>query len=222
MDGIHDLGGMHGFGAVPIQSDNYVFRHDWQRRSFGLAQALAGPAGFCADMHRHKIEQIAAIDYLRMDYFEKWAIATSELLKDAGLTNDAELSYGKKAFDIDLRAHPPVSPHALLTAMQAGAAMQFQAEASPAQFAPGDTVRVRSDSPAGHTRVPRYARGKLGTIVDDNGVFQFADTIAAGKGPHPRHCYTVEFTAGSLWGNDAEQAGDRVYLDLAEAYLDRP
>lgn len=221
MDSIHDLGGMHGFGAVAIEHEDYVFRHDWQRRSFGLAQALAGPVGFCADMHRHKIEQIDAIDYLRMDYFEKWAIATSELLKDAGLASEVELISGRKAFDIDLEKHPPATPEALLAAMQAGAELQFPTEASPAQFAPGDTIRVRNDSPAGHTRAPRYVRGKIGTIIADVGVFQFADSVAAGKGPHPQHCYTVGFTAGALWGKDAEQASDRMYLDLAEAYLDR-
>lgn len=219
MDGIHDIGGMHGFGPVPVESQDYVFRHDWQRRSFGLAQALAGPAAFCADMHRHKIERLPAVDYLRMDYFEKWAIATSELLKDAGLASAAELASGEKAFDVDLQKHAPATPQGLLAAMKAGAEMQFPRETSPARFAVGEAVRVSVESPEGHTRAPRYVRGKLGRIVVDMGVFQFADSVAAGKGPCPQHCYTVEFTADALWGRHAERADDRIYLDLAEAYL---
>jgi nitrile hydratase subunit beta len=197
MDGIHDLGGMHGFGPVPIQSENYVFKHEWQRRSFGLAQALAGPTPFCADMHRHKIEQLPAIEYLRRDYFEMWAIATSELLKDAGLVSATELVTGTKEFDVDLTKHAPTSAEALLEAMMLGAKLDFPAT----------------------TRVPRYVRGKVGKIIADMGVFQFADTMAHGLGPRPQHCYTVVFTVEALWGKGAERAGDAVYLDLAEAYL---
>jgi nitrile hydratase subunit beta len=222
MDGIHDLGGMHGFGPVPIEGEGYVFKHDWQRRSFGLAQALAGTTPYCADMHRHKIERLPAIDYLRMDYFEKWAIATAELLKDAGLVSDGELSTGKKAFDVDLTRHAPATPQGLLDAMKAGVEMQFPSETSPAQFAVGDRICVSSNCPPGHTRVPRYVRGREGMIVADMGVFQFADTVAAGKGPNPQHCYTVEFAASALWGSDAERADDHIYLDLAEAYIDHP
>jgi nitrile hydratase subunit beta len=219
MDGIHDLGGMHGFGPVPIQSENYVFKHEWQRRSFGLAQALAGPTPFCADMHRHKIEQLPAIEYLRRDYFEMWAIATSELLKDAGLVSATELVTGTKEFDVDLTKHAPTSAEALLEAMMLGAKLDFPATTSRARFAVGETIRVSSDCPTGHTRVPRYVRGKVGKIIADMGVFQFADTMAHGLGPRPQHCYTVVFTVEALWGKGAERAGDAVYLDLAEAYL---
>ncbi|CDX32199.1 Nitrile hydratase [Mesorhizobium plurifarium] len=221
MDGIHDLGGMHGFGAVAIGEDDYVFRHEWQRRSFGLAQALAGTTPFCADMHRHKIELIRPVDYLTMDYFEKWMIATSELLKDAGLVNESELRTGRKEFDVDLARHPPARPDALVEAMKRGAELKFGDEVAAPGFVVGEAVRVRCDAPAGHTRVPRYVRGRLGQVVADHGVFQFADTVARGEGASPQHCYAVAFTADALWGGDAESASDLLYLDLAEAYLDR-
>lgn len=221
MDGIHDLGGMHGFGAISIVEDDYVFRYDWQRRSFGLAQALAGTTPFCADMHRHKIELIPPVDYLTMDYFEKWAIATSELLKDAGLVNENELRTGRKEFDVDLARHPPIGPDALVKAMKHGSELKFADETAAPSFVAGEAVRVRCDAPAGHTRVPRYVRGRVGEVVVDHGVFQFADTIARGEGPSPQHCYAVAFTAVALWGEDAESASDLLYLDLAEAYLDR-
>lgn len=221
MDGIHDLGGMHGFGAVPIVEDDYVFRHYWQRRSFGLAQALAGTTPFCADAHRHKIELVPPVDYLTMDYFEKWAIATSALLKDAGLVSESELRTGRKEFDVDLARHPPTGPAALVEAMKHGAKLKFPDAVAAPGFVVGEAVRVRCDAPAGHTRVPRYVRGRVGEVVVDHGVFQFADTVARGEGPSPQHCYAVAFTAAALWGEDAESASDLLHLDLAEAYLER-
>jgi nitrile hydratase subunit beta len=220
MDGIHDLGGMHGFGPVSIEQEDYVFKYDWQRRAFGLTQALASTVPYCADMHRHKIERLSAIDYLRKDYFEKWAIATSELLKDAGLVSEEELRSGKKEFDVDLARHAPVDAVELVAAMRGGSELQFPAETSTARFSIGEMIRASNNCPPGHTRVPRYVRGKVGTIVGDNGVFQFADTIAAGEGPHPQHCYTIAFSTKALWGANAERPADRVYVDLAEAYVE--
>lgn len=220
MDGIHDLGGMHGFGAIPIEDEDYVFKHQWQRRSFGLAQALAGPARYCADMHRHKIECIPPVDYLEMDYFEKWAVATSELLVDMGLANRRELQTGTKEFDVDLINHPPIGPNDLVRAMRDGVQLKFPDDTCIARFAIGDQVRVRSDAPPHHSRVPRYVRNRVGEIVGIHGVFQFADSVAQNAGPSPQHCYAVAFTAACLWGNDAEAPTDMIQLDLAEAYLD--
>lgn len=221
MDGIHDIGGMHGFGPVPLQDENYVFKHDWQRRSFALAQALAGPTPYCADMHRFKIEQLPPADYLRMDYFEKWAIATSKLLVDAGLVDDEELKSGDRKFEVDLIKHPPVEADALIAALKQGVKMDFPSSTAAAGFVVGETVRVSANAPSGHTRVPRYVRGRLGTVTADLGVFQFADSMAIGKGPEPQHCYTVSFKASALWGSNAENATDETYLDLAESYLER-
>lgn len=222
MDGIHDLGGMHGFGPIPIATEDYVFRHEWQRRSFALAQALAGPTPFCADMHRHKIEQIPAIEYLRSDYFEKWAIATSELLKDAGLASAEELATGAKLYDVDLTRHVPSSLEGLIDALAHGVELDFPSSTRISPFRCGQSVCVSTHSATGHTRVPRYVRGKTGTIVAENGVFQFADAVAMGVGPEPQHCYTVVFAARDLWGEISSDCKDNVYLDLAEAYLEHP
>ncbi|USG60995.1 nitrile hydratase subunit beta [Sneathiella marina] len=220
MDGIHDLGGMHGFGPVPIKEEDVAFKWHCQRRAFALVQALAGPTPYVADMHRQKIEQLPAVDYLRWDYFDKWLYATEELMKDAGLVSEDELREGKMQFSVDLDAHPPSRPEALVDAMKTGQDMRFPPADYPAGFIVGQTVRVRANCPQGHTRVPRYVRGRLGKITKDEGVFQFADTVAAGQGPHPQHCYNVAFSAKALWGENAENPGDYVYLDLAEAYLE--
>jgi len=89
----------------------------------------------------------------------------------------------------------------------------------PAKFQRGDRVLTRNMHPAGHTRLPRYARARHGTIAHDYGVFIFPDSHAAGEGPHPQHLYSVRFAASELWGPQA--AGqDGIYLDLWDDYLD--
>ncbi len=219
MDGIHDLGGMHGFGPVPIAQENYVFKADWQRRAFALAEALAGAVPYGADQHRQEIERMPAADYLRLDYFEKWLVASEALLMQAGLVSAEELRTGRKLFDVDLTRHRKVGAEELAAAVKAGAHLKFPDDTRKSRFALGAKVRVTMDSPAGHTRVPRYLRGRLGEVVSNQGVFQFADAVAAGKGPAPQHCYTVGFTAREVWGRNAESR-DMIHADLWEDYLE--
>jgi nitrile hydratase len=218
MDGIHDMGGMHGFGKVPRDQD-CAFDHDWQKRAFALTEALAWSVPFCADEHRYAIERIAPADYLGLDYFEKWAIAAAALAQNAGLVDQHELESGHKRFDITQEDHPAVSSVELLTATKAGAEMKFAPSTAEPLFKVGQSVRVLANSPVGHTRVPRYVRNRVARIVSDCGVFQFADAMAAGKGPCPQHCYTLEFLASDLWGEAADPNG-RVCLDLWESYLE--
>lgn len=217
MDGIHDMGGMHGFGAVDRHND-YTFRADWQRKAFGIVEALAGVVPFNADMHRQALERISADEYLRHDYFEKWVMATETLLLQAGLVNESELKSGKKEFDVDMTNRAPVGPKELVSAFIAGVPLAFPADSQPAKFEVGQSVRVTVNSPNHHSRVPRYLRGRIGTITHDAGVFQFADSVATGKGQCPQHCYTVTFSARDLWGASAEP-GNTLCADLWESYL---
>ncbi|MEX0285601.1 MAG: nitrile hydratase subunit beta [Paracoccaceae bacterium] len=218
MDGIHDMGGMQGFGRIPINQDT-VFDHNWQKRAFALAETLAWSVPFDADQHRRAIEQIAPVDYLRRDYFEKWAIAVQTLLLDAGLVDEEELRSGRVKFPIPQDEHPPVPAETLVQATRAGAQMTCPETGSVPAFAVDQAVRVRPHGAAGHTRVPRYVRGHIGRVVSNLGFFQFADAMAVGKGPAPQFCYTVEFEARTLWGEDA-QADDTMFLDLWEPYLE--
>ena len=90
---------------------------------------------------------------------------------------------------------------------------------APPRFAAGETVRARNMHPVGHTRLPRYARGKSGVIHRWHGAHVFPDTNAHGKGESPGHLYTVMFTARALWGEEASP-DDKVHLDLWESYLE--
>ena len=89
----------------------------------------------------------------------------------------------------------------------------------PARFTVGQQVRARNIHPTGHTRLPRYARGKLGTIYLDHGVHVFPDTNAHALGEHPQHLYSVRFAARELWGEQASSR-DAVYLDMWADYLE--
>ncbi|WP_413730091.1 SH3-like domain-containing protein [Sodalis sp. RH22] len=88
----------------------------------------------------------------------------------------------------------------------------------PIRFAAGDRVQAKNIHPLGHTRLPRYVRGKTGTVVRHHGSFVFPDTFAHGKGEKPQHVYSVRFEARELWG---EEAGGHsaVYLDLWDDYI---
>lgn len=218
MDGVHDMGGVNGYGKVEPE-DDYIFKADWQRRAFALVEALAWATPYNTDQHRHAVECLKPLDYLHLDYFEAWIAASETLLKDAGLIDQKELDLGRKLFDIDTNAHKPVKPDELVEATKTGADLEYPFNSQPASFKTGQTVRVSSNNPSGHTRVPRYVRGKLGKISRDAGVFQFADAVAAGKHPSPQHCYTVVFTGETLWGAEAEP-NQTICLDLWEAYLE--
>ena len=89
-----------------------------------------------------------------------------------------------------------------------------------AKFKPGDAVIARNMHSRGHTRIPRYARGRRGIIDRDHGVFVFPDTNAELAGETPQHVYSVRFSARELWGDDASPH-DAIYIDLWDDYLDR-
>lgn len=93
-----------------------------------------------------------------------------------------------------------------------------------ARFATGDAVVVRDLNPAGHTRAPRYIRGKRGQIARDHGVFIFPDSNAMGQGQAPQHLYSLRFEGTEVWGPEAGEAHapdrEALYLDLWDSYLE--
>ena len=102
--------------------------------------------------------------------------------------------------------------------LKLGGSFKVDVDVAP-KFAVGDRIRVRDRNPAGHTRVPRYTRGREGAIRQDYGVFIFPDTNARGEGKKPQHLYSVRFAARELWGPEAK-ARDCVHLDMWDDYLD--
>jgi nitrile hydratase len=156
-------------------------------------------------------------EYLCMSYYEKWHAATIELLVKHGLVTRAEVRSGKRARG-SARATPPFSPDKVLPFLVTGRVARRNVPVPP-RFQVGQRVRARTINPVGHTRLPRYARGKLGTIERDQGVFVFPDTNAHFLGEKPQHVYLVRFAARELWGEQAKPQ-DAVYIDLWDDYLE--
>jgi nitrile hydratase len=216
MNGVHDMGGMHGLGPIAPEPEGQVFHGDWEGRV--LAMTVASPTRSNIDAGRHQRELIPGAEYLAMTYYEKWFRSLSELLAAKGLASPQEIASGRPAPGT-VKAEPALPAAAVETVLTRPGSYRREAAAAAA-FAPGDRVRCRNLNPTGHTRLPRYVRGKAGEIVRWHGAHVFPDSNARGAGEDPQHLYTVRFTARELWG-EAASPRDSVCLDLWEPYLDR-
>ena len=213
MNGIHDMGGMQDMGPIRIEKDEPVFHAPWERRMFALFNALDVPW----PVLRSQIELIPPAEYLRMSYYEKWLAAIGPVVTKTGMVAPAELESGKAMGTAAAKWHV-LSVAEVATWIVPG----WDASAKPAtaRFQVGQRVRAININPVGHTRLPRYARGKVGTIERDGGVDVFPDAVAQGLDKKPQHVYSVRFEARELWGNQANTR-DSVYADLSEDYLER-
>ena len=216
MNGIHDMGGMHGMGPVVIEKNEPVFHSGWEARALALNLACGYHRKWNIDVSRHSRERIPPAEYLAATYYEKWLRGLETLLVENGLVTARELETGRTE-----------SRTSGLTALQVPEVASFLGNRRharldddvPPKFRPGERVLAHNDHPIGHTRLPRYARGRRGVIDRDHGVFIFADTHAMTRDPKPQHCYSVRFAARELWG-PAASARDSVYVDLWDDHLD--
>lgn len=220
MDGIHDLGGMQGFGPVEIETDEPVFHHDWEKRVFALAMAAPFVAEFGDDQFRRQIEHIPPRQYLKSSYYELWFEGMTGLLKELDVISDEELNQSVMINSIP--EHFDVNNQAAADELESIVA-QGESQAMPQstgrdRFRVGDLVITRDHMTSVHNRLPRYARGKPGRVIAEHGIFVFADTNSVGSGLEPQMLYGIEFQACDLWGSEA-QPGDTLCLDLWDAYL---
>ena len=217
MNGVHDLGGMQGFGPIRPEKTEPVFHARWEARVFALNRAVGAWGKWNIDASRHQKEQIPPAEYLRMSYFEKFLVGMTELLITSGLVTRKEVASGKPARG-SKKASPPLTADNVRRLVANGVPASRNTPAAPT-FLVGQRVHTRNIHPAGHTRLPRYARGKLGTIERDHGVFVFPDTNAHFLGEKPQHVYSVRFAARDLWGAQAKPK-DTVVVALWDDYLD--
>jgi hypothetical protein len=91
MNGIHDLGGMQGFGPIERQENEPVFRADWERHIFALLNLTIAAGQYNVDEIRHAIERMAPAEYLMTAYYEHWLHAAEDLLDKKGVVTHAEL-----------------------------------------------------------------------------------------------------------------------------------
>ena len=221
MNGPHDLGGMHGFGPVVIEEDEPVFHEDWERRVFGVTFASLGPIA-TLDEFRYGRERIPPARYLASSYYEKWIASLETLLVENGIVTAAELEEARLRFERDPDAPVPSRTdqalvERLVRLIYEGGSGRRDVESAP-RYAVGDRLVTRNIHPAGHTRLPRYVRGRRCVVELVHDAFVLPDTVAAGQGENPEYVYTVRFDARELWGESAEPNTD-VRIDLWESYL---
>jgi nitrile hydratase beta subunit len=223
MDGVHDLGGMQGFGRVEREEHEPVFHARWEAEVLAMMRAGGGRGVYNLDEFRHAIERMRPAEYLAATYYEKWLDGITRLYLEKGIVTQAEIEARTAFFGArpDAPATAPLSgPMPARAPFNPEWTQQVLRETGvKPRFAPGDPVITRNIHPRGHTRLPRYARGRRGVIHCVHGVHVFPDSHAHGLGEQPQPLYSVRFEARELWGEDAE-ACQRVHLDLWESYLE--
>ena len=217
MNGVHDMGGMTCYGPVKPEENEPIFHAAWEKRVFAMTMLGMGQLD-TLDAFRHAIERMDPAHYLSSSYYEHWLAALETLAVEKGVLTPEELATGV-ARETGKRTEGPLPPEAVPAVVQGGAPCNRAAGRLTPRFSVGDQVQARNLNPTGHTRLPRYVRGKNGTIAQVYGTFVYPDTNAHGQGEQPQPLYSVCFTARELWGPDAA-ATDNLYIDLWEDYLD--
>ena len=201
MDGIHDMGGMHGFGKVEPEKNEAVFHAEWEARCLALNRAMAAIGAWNIDEGRAGIEELPPAVYLTSSYYGKWALRLENLLVKFGLVGADEIAAGHA-----LRAGKPLAGK--LGVAEVPVTLTRGAFARPAQaaarFKVGDRVRAKNIHPPMHTRLPRYARSRVGVIEAIRGCHVFPDSSALGAGENPQWLYTVLFKGSELWGDNTD------------------
>ena len=219
MNGAHDMGGIDGLrpGRCPRPTSR-SFIAAGKRACCGMIGTMGAPGGWNIDMGRFARENIIRRDYLTRTYYEIWFAGLVRLLDERGLVRADELAAGK-------------SLHARQARQRDREARGRRADAGgragppsgrlnvPARFQIGDRVRALNIHPVGHTRLPRYVRGRTGVVTHLHGGHVFPDTNAAGTGENPQWLYTVRFTGTELWGQAADPTVT-VSVDAWESYLE--
>ncbi|MBM4442536.1 MAG: nitrile hydratase subunit beta [Candidatus Rokubacteria bacterium] len=229
MNGAHDLGGMHGFGPVDPEPNEPVFHSEWERRAFAVTLSTGFLGKWNIDQSRFARELMPPAEYLATSYYEHWLWGLEHLLVQQGLLTPEEIEARVAA--LRNGETPPVpapwTPSSAGRVVRPGDVEKLLStgnpfrvdEDIPPRFKAGDAVLTHNTHPRGHTRLPRYARGRRGVIDRDHGVFVFPDAHAEGLGKKPQHCYSVRFEARELWGPDAP-ANERIHIDLWDDYLE--
>lgn len=221
MNGVHDMGGLQGFGPVRPEMDEPLFHADWERRALAVTVAMGAAGAWNIDLSRAARESLPPAQYLGSPYYAIWIAALEKLLLERGLISPAELT-GAAA------PRATAAPLRVLRAEQVDAALATgspteRPASEPARFAVGDRVRARNLHPAGHTRLPRYVRGHVGTVALVHGAHVYPDRHVSRPLPPfdqaPEWLYTVVFEGRALWGEAAE-AGHQVSVDAWQPYLE--
>jgi nitrile hydratase len=231
---LHDMGGNRDFfGPVLHAREEPVFHERWEARVFGMSIAYGAAYDRNVDAMRDAMERLPAREYLS-SYYGRWFEALIRQLEARGLLAPGETdARAEKGPAMSAPSPAPLRgrflarvlplflrplPRWLIRWVSAFTSARRFTLHSP-RFRVGERVRTIAQRPPGHTRIPGYACGRVGTVVARHGAMVFPDTHARREGEHPQHLYTVSFPGHELWGEEAEPATS-VSLDLFESYLE--
>ena len=216
MNGVHDMGGMHGFGKVEPEPNEPPFHAPWEGRVLAMQRAMVFTGAWNIDISRAAQEQLPPQAYLSASYYQRWALGMERNVVEQGLVDADELAAGRA-----LRPGKPVKR--VMTEDEIGRAFVRGSFGRPgpaqARFKVGDRVRAKNIHPTGHTRLPRYVRGRAGVVEAVRGCHVFPDSVTAGTGENPQWLYTVVFEGRDLWGENADPTL-KVSVEAFEPYLD--
>lgn len=220
MDGIADMGGSEGWGAVraPVR-DEPVFAEPWEGRAFALTLLTMGRvSGQNLDAFRHALERLDPPSYFDDGYYGRWLNAAELMLTDSAILAEGAIDARARrnaGDDVEEPAVPePNKPDYAPTA-----AGSLRTVEEPPAYAVGDPVRARATPSDGPTKLPRYARGHAGVVEAVQPAHLLPDTHAVFQGENPQHVYTVRFDSHELWGADAEDFA--LTIELFESYLEK-
>lgn len=225
MNGAHDVGGMDGLGAVEPDSDEAPFHSGWEGRVFGMMVSTVGRGLWSAHEFRHANERMHPAHYLFSPYFERWLYSLERNLEEHGhATRDEIASRVARLRDLPSEVAPsrwddPGFVDQLLERVKVAGVPTHVELGEPPRYSPGDVVRARNIHPEGHTRLPRYARGRKGVVQSMIGAFPLPDAHAHGD-YRAEYCYVIEFDGQELWGVEDAEPNTRVHLDLWEGHLE--
>ena len=217
MNGVHDMGGMDGFGRVEIEPNEPVFHETWEARTMALVRAMGAAGAFNIDTSRFYREALAPHVYLSSSYYKKWLLGLQGLLVDKGFVSAKDVAAGHAVEPAKPLKRAPFRRDDVERILVRG--KYGREPQAPAKFKPGDRVRAKNINPVTHTRLPRYVRGHVGVVELNHGAQVFPDSAATGAGENPQWLYTVVFDAAELWGAGADPTV-KVSIDAFEPYLE--
>ena len=217
MDGVHDMGGMDGFGKVIPEPNEPVFHHRWEGRVLAMSRAIGVFRAWTIDTSRYAIELLSPAVYLTASYYERWFLRNQNLLIQRGLIDADEVAAGRALRPAKELKRGRFTAADIEKVTRRGS--YGRPAPAPARFKVGDRVRTKNIHPTTHTRLPRYARGHTGVVERLHGAHIFPDSVAAAKGEDPQWLYTVRFEAQELWGADADPKL-KVSIEAFEPYLE--
>ena len=216
MDGVHDMGGMHGFGKVEPEKNEPVFHAAWEGRTLAVQRALMYVGAYNVGQMRAAIEALPPDLYISSSYYKRWALEIENLVTGLGLADADEIKAGHARY-AGKTLPRKLGAAEVLNALTRGS--YSRPPPGPPRFKAGDRVRAKNIHPATHTRLPRYVRGHVGVVEALRGCHVFPDTSALGQGDHQQWLYTVVFHGRALWGDDADPAL-KVSVEAFEPYLE--